>query len=283
MVQGCWNLVPSILPFTSTLGVLVALGALLVIGTLVVAGLAYGKRQKYIPLARRKVPQDGLRMRLKRRQRNRTPRIHRLSSPPPVPGTWDRATPSVSISPPAESTEPPPPLSSRNQTENKRWLIVVAIVGLLICFLLEYLWVTFRYPRRGGGFLSVPTVMVGGFILLFASHFLPLGKLKYGLFAAIPVGGLIFLGFYIDLLALWPVLLVALTVATLLFILWSGRKEKPPAFWREWRRNVKRTHPGEKTARILGEPDPEFDHAEPDRHLKPARESKAKGIYFRIP
>ena len=104
------------------------------------------------------------------------------------------------------------------------------------------------------------------------------------LFAALPVGVLVVLGFFVDLLEIWPILLVLLGVASCGCAVVLGIRERSLAFWRAWGKKVREGKaPGEATERILGSPDPRFDNARPGRHLKPAKESKAKGLYFRIP
>ncbi|MHC4598079.1 MAG: hypothetical protein ACYS47_03650 [Planctomycetota bacterium] len=142
----------------------------------------------------------------------------------------------------------------------------------------------FRGDSISGILLSPHFLLAVFFILLFTVEFLSFKKLKYALLGSLPVAGLIVLGFFVDLLEFWPLLIAVLGTAACGCAVILGVRERTWRFWRAWGRKVRRGKPpGEKTAEMLGRPDPRFDNARPGRHIEPAKKAQAKGIYFRTP
>jgi hypothetical protein len=183
MGVGCWVFVVFLDPSISWLGWLLILGGLFTAGSLIVGGIAFQRRQRYVPLARRKTPQDSLRARLERRRKNRNALISRLVRP-------------------LEDKMSSSPFFAQKYSTLSHWFFIVYMVILATVGLLGFLWLLFIVGSETGGLIYFPLTMIAFFVLLFAGQFLPFRKLKYALFAAIPVGGVVILGFFIDLIAL---------------------------------------------------------------------------------
>ncbi|MHC4779438.1 MAG: hypothetical protein ACYTFG_12765 [Planctomycetota bacterium] len=277
------------IPFNSPLAPWAALFFGSIVTTLIVAAFVSRCGKRYVPLSRRKGTKANTRLKEHLaliRERKEGHGIFRRE---------ERAVRAGDMETPDHSNAPvkPSPLLRRAFIRAGRsrisppWISFVLNWGALFLLLMGVMAVFFGAAMENAtveALFSLPTVLSIFFVSLFAAEFLPFAKLKYALFASIPVGGLVVLGFFVDLLTIWPIVLVFLCVATLAVAVIVGIREKSFSFWRAWGRKLRgNTEVGEATGRVLGRPDPRFDNARPGRHLRPAKESRAEGMYWRMP
>jgi hypothetical protein len=264
------------IPLDTPFGKLFLLASLTIIIVLCVAALVSSRKREETRRSRmRRRDPVGLRARIEKRTPRSASRIAGLAPQRARDGDAPAREESREFPGIADFRESEP--GSRPSRTPRRarspWARAVLLVAAALVLLIGF----------AGTLLAVspPLFFVIFFTGLFALEFLPAGKLKYAAIAAVPVGVALIIGSRVGPLVLWPIVVAATAGALLVAILLSRRRGA--ASESAGREGLQRKPLGEKTARLLGPPDPAFDHAREDRFLKPARESKAKGMYWRIP